>query len=349
MFTLRRRRTLACLVLAGAAISSTAALAGGGAAAQAAARASAPSVAVARALSYLHRHQTKAGGFRVSSTAEQTPMTPWCVLAIAAAGYSPTSWHVAGGRSPIAYLQSVDLERYATSMSGSAANGPAFYAKVILAYSAARQTALIGRAGSKRIDLVAKLLRYRDSSSGRFTPRLHGAGNAAAVNTTTWAIFALKAAGRAATARAKAVAWLKTQAAGSGGFSWTPGGAVDVDSTATAVQALRAGGVSSSAGVVRRALSYLRTQQRAGGGFVSGFAGSTNTESTALAIQAIIAAGGHPSSASWRKGGKSPLDYIRAHQAASGLIYHLGHIAGDAPLMTSAQAVIALCGEPFPF
>jgi prenyltransferase beta subunit len=267
-------------------------------------------------------------------------MTPWCIMAIAAAGQAPTAWHRAGGRDPLAYLQSLDLQRLAQSMSGASANAATFYAKVIIAYDAAGRRSLVGRAGSHRIDLVTRLLAFQDAS-GRF------AANGAEVNTTTWAILALKAAGRGTAQRARAVTWLRAQAAPNGGFSWNQSGAPDTDSTAAAVQALRAGGVPASATVVRRALSYLHAQQIPGGGFISGFGSSANAESTAWAVQAIVAAGQDPAGAAWRKAGRSPLDFLRSLQSPSGAFYHFGRVL-SAPLLTTSEALIALQRRPFP-
>jgi len=295
---------------------------------------------VSRALGYLRAHQSAAGGFFVGRSAEQPLMTPWCIMAIAAAGQSPASWHRAGGRTAIDYLQSLDLQRLAQSMSGSSANAATFYAKIIVAYDAAGRRGLIAHAGKRRVDLVLELLAFQDAS-GRFS------ANGAEVNTTTWSIIALKAAGRAAAQRTRAVAWLKTRAAANGGFSWNQGGAPDTDSTAAAVQALRAGGVASSSSVIRRALAYLRSQQAANGGFASGFGSSANSESTAWAAQAIVAAAQNPGGAAWRKSGNSPLDYLRSRQAPSGAFYHFGRVL-SAPLLTTSEAIIALQRRPFP-
>jgi prenyltransferase beta subunit len=294
---------------------------------------------VNKALTYFHQCQTKAGGF-LAKGSTQAEMTPWVMMAIARAGQSPASWREPGGRTPVQYLQSLDLERMALKQSGSAANVPNFYAKAIIAYKAARQAGLIGRAGSKRIDLVAKLLAYQDHS-GRFTTARGGGGNYAAISTTTYAILALKASGRSAGARAKAVAWLQTQASPSGGFSYMSGGAVDVDSTAAVIQALRAGGVGSTAAVIQDGLRYIRQRQQANGGFTYAMGGGTNVESSAQAAEAAIAAGENPESSAWRNAGKSALDYIRSKQTSSGLFYHLGTTVAT-PLLTTAQAVIAL-------
>jgi len=302
--------------------------------------AGAASSPVSKALTYFHKCQTKAGGFTVSGSS-QAEMTPWVLMAVARAGQNPAAWRKSGGRTPVQYLQSLDLERLALAQSGSTANAPNFYAKMILGYKAARQTSLISRAGSKRIDLVAKLLAYRDPSTGRFTTSKGGSGSYAAVNTTTYAILALKAAGRGASARAKAARWLTGQAVSSGGFPFMPGQTVDVDSTAAAVQALRACGVSSGSAVIRDALSYLRQRQQSNGGFTYAMGGGTNVESSAQAAEAVVAAGQNPESSSWRQSGKSALDYIRSKQTASGYFYHLGTTTAT-PLLTTAQAVIAL-------
>jgi type IV secretory pathway VirB2 component (pilin) len=297
------------------------------------------SAPVSKALKYLHGRQTKAGGFSVSGSSA-AEMTPWVMMAIARAGQNPATWKKPGGRTPVQYLQSIDLEKLARSQSGSAANVPNFYAKAILGYKAARQPSLVRRAGSKRIDLVAKLLAYQDSS-GKFTTAADGNGNYASISTTTYAILALKASGRASAQRAKAVAWLRGQAAPSGGFSYMPGGPIDVDSTAAAIQALIAGGVSRGAAVIKDGLGYIKGRQQASGGFTYAMGGGPNVESSAQAAEAVIAAGQKPGGSAWRTGGRSALDYIRSKQASSGLFYHLGTTVAT-PLLTTAQAIIAL-------
>ncbi|MBM3146967.1 MAG: hypothetical protein FJ000_03625 [Actinobacteria bacterium] len=196
------------------------------------------------------------------------------------------------------------------------------------------------------MDLVDKLLAYRDPASGRFTTAAGGKGSYAAISTTTYAILALKAAGRASNARARAAQWLRTQAHSSGGFSWNPGGSPDVDSTGAAIQALRAGGVSSSSGVVRSALKFMKGKQQPGGGFAYDFGGSV-LESSVLAIQGIVAAGQDPEGAAWRRGGKSPLYYLRTMQARDGSFYHLGRISAT-PLLATSYAVMGLKKKKLP-
>lgn len=295
------------------------------------------STAVRKAVKYLRSTQTKAGGFTAKGSTPSS-ITPWVVMAAKAAGQKPASWHRTGGRNPIQYMQTLDIDALATATSPR--NPPNCYAKYILAYKAAGYTSLIRRAGKKKIDLVSRLLRYQNASTGRFTTSVGGSGTYASVNTTAYAILALKAADRASSARAKAARWLREQAASNGGFSWNPGSTPDVDSTGAAVQALRAGGVSASSTVIKQALRFLRSKQQRDGGFAYATGGST-VESSALAIQAVVAAGQNPSSTAWRKNGRSPLVYIITRQAKNGSFYHTGRLSAS-PLLTTSYAVMGL-------
>jgi hypothetical protein len=329
MMLIRPRRLLAVLVI-------VAALA---AIVQAAGAAGARAASVPRALSYLHAHQTKAGGFS-GSRQLQAWVTPWCVLAIRAAGQSPASWHKSGGKSPIQYLQSVDLQAVATGNTSQAGNAANYYSLLITAYKAAGQTSLITTAGSKHVNLVAQLLAYQ-KSDGRFS------ANSADVNTTAWAIMALRASGSATAARARAVAWLQKQASGNGGFSYKQGGSPDADDTAAVVQALRAGGVSSTSAVIRHALLFLRSQQLSNGGMAYAFGASATAESTAWTVQAVVATGGNPAGSSWKKGGHTLTGYLNGMQASSGAFYHAGRLLAT-PLLTTSQAIVALKRRPYP-
>lgn len=300
--------------------------------------------AVKKALKYFKSRQTKAGGFTTKGMT-QAHITPWVVMAIRAGGQDPAKWRKTRGHTPIQYMQSIDIQRLATGSSATE-NPPATYSKYILAYKAARKASLIRRAGKKRIDLVNKLLAYQNPSNGRFTTSTGGSGSYAAISTTTYAILALKASGRASSARAKAVRWLRGQASSDGGFSWNPGGRSDVDSTGAVVQALRAGGVSASSSVIRDALKYMRSKQQRDGGFAYDYGGST-TSSTVIAVQGIVAARQNPTSRSWRKSGKSPIRYLLGMQARNGSFYHLGRLTAT-PLLSTAHAVMGLRKKSLP-
>ena len=184
-------------------------------------------------------------------------------------------------------------------------NAPATYAKFILAYVAAGRSDLVSHAGSGSINLRTKLLSYQDLSDGHFSPL--DPGMYAAVNTTTWAVLALKAIGETGSDFTGAVAWLKQQQGADGGFPSEPGDADDVDDTAAAIQALRAGGLGTGSQVVTDALAYLHARQRADGGFPDYPSdGRSYAESTAWVIQALIATGQDPQS--WNKGSHTPVD-----------------------------------------
>jgi iron complex transport system substrate-binding protein len=312
--------------------------------------ANAQSVATAKqkALSYFHSKQSAAGGFSASSSGQTASLTPWVVQAIAAAGKDPSTFKKSGGKSPIAYLQSLNIDSQATSGSGTTRNPAAFYAKMIVTYRAAKVSSLISTAGSKHVNLVKRVLAYRNSKSGCFTTSSGGSGSYAAVSTTTWAVLALKAAGYGSSQLATSASWLKKQQASSGGFSYTPGGSPDTDSTAAAIEAMRAGGVSSSTSAIKRAVSYLHSQQKANGGFTTGQGSTTNAESTAWAVQAIRAVGQSPTAASWTKSGKTPIAFMLSLQASSGAFYHYGTTLAM-PLGTTAQVVVALSGKKYPF
>lgn len=301
---------------------------------------------VSKAVSYFRTSQLTSGGFGASGQAATT--TPWVVQAIAAAGGNASTFKRSGGKSPIAYLQSLDIAAEATGGSATSSNPADFYAKMIITCHAAGVSSLMSTAGSGHIDLVAHLLAYQNSQSGAFSPTPGGSGTYAAISTTTWAVIALRAAGRRSAQLAAPVSWLASQQASDGGFSFTPGGSVDPDDTAAAVEALRTGGISASNTTIERALSYLHSQQMSNGGFTSGMGGTTNAESTAWAVQAIRAVGQNPAGASWKKGGKTPIGFLLGLQAGSGAFYHYGTTLAM-PLLTTSQVVVALSGKTYPF
>lgn len=298
---------------------------------------------VTRALDYLHAAQGSSGQF------QDAGYTPWAVIAIAASGENPAgaAWR-RGGKTPMDYLQSLDLASYATqSATGNAA---AYYAKMILAYVAAGRRGQITAAGAGKVNLVGKLLAFQ-RGDGRFCPA-PSAPSIAAVNTTTWAIIALSAAQTGQSSVGSAVSWLRAQQLSDGGFSSNAKDAAaglpsDVDDTSAAIEALVAGGVSPGADVLKSARAYLRGAQRSDGGFSSDDNGSyTYSESTAWAIQAIIALGQSPDSSAWVQNGRTPQSALTALQAANGAFQHKkGTLA--LPILSTTQALTALAGKSF--
>ncbi len=263
---------------------------------------------VTRGLDYLHARQSASGGF------EDPFYTPWCILAIRAAQESVTAdaWTI-DGKDPFTYMNG--LNHPAVAASGTVSNIPSYYSKTILAYVAAGKRDRIYAAGSPPVDLLSKLYEYRHDD-GHFSLAASNP-DAAAVNTTIWAILAMNAAGVTGDRVDTAVAWLRAQPAG---------------------------GVSADADVIQNALGFLRGAQRADGGFPNFLTdGYTYAESTAWAIQAISAVGQDP--ASWTVGDNNPVKALKALQPVPGPGY-FEHRSGKvaSPLLTTPQAIIALSG-----
>lgn len=303
---------------------------------------------VTKALDYIHARQVASGGFAASGGMDGPGITPWAVLAIVAGQERPTAWNT-GGKDPIDYLQSLNLENTARSSP----NPPAYYAKAILAYAAAlADPIIIQNAGTPRINLLEKLNTYRSDVDGHYSPDTAGDRRLYDVSTTTWALLALVAAGQSPDGDFVPAtrAWLTAAQNEDGGWGIQTGSNSAVDQTAAAVQALVAAGTSPSNPAVQRALGFLDAAQRSDGGF--GYALSdvrSNAESTAWTVQAIIAAGEKPTDARWVKGGRQPLSYLRSLQRANGSFAHRTGDTGKSAMMSTTQSLIALAGRAFPF
>lgn len=300
---------------------------------------------VTRALDYIYARQLASGGFAASGGVDSPGITPWAVLAIVAGKERPTAWDK-GGKDPLDYLQSLNLETTARS----SLNAPAFYAKVVMAYAAAGRAELIYNAGTPRIDLLDKLLAYRNDD-GHFSPATSGDRSLWDVSTTTWALIALRAAAQSDGNVSSARAWLVAAQHADGGWGLqTADAGSTVDQTAAVVQALVAAGADPEDAVIQRALGFLDAAQRSDAGF--GYSLSdvrSNAESTAWAVQAIIAAGEKPTDARWVKDGRQPLDYLRSLQRANGSFAHRKGDTGQSALMSTTQSLIALAGRAFPY
>lgn len=310
--------------------------------APAAATAAEPDAAVARALDYLHAQLKDNGGFATNSSTGDLGVTPWAVLALCAAGYDPTSWGP-GPDGLIGALAGIDLAREATVGAGRL-NPPAFYAKTILALTAAGRADLVHGAGNPRVDLVEQLLSFRNESTGNFS--LSTANPTVAdISTTNWAILALSAVGMKPDAVAAASAWLKSVQGPDGGFAFQTGGIEDVDDTGAAMQALLAAGWARDDPSLVRACAFLRTHQNPDGGFPSWVTDVKSTaESTAWVLQALNALGEDLNA--WKQN-NDPVGYLLSLQQDNGCFAHRsGQVA--TPLMTTPQAVLALSGRSFP-
>jgi energy-coupling factor transport system substrate-specific component len=292
--------------------------------ASAIARPAATSGAISRAVVFLRGAQKADGGFGGAKGQRSSELySAWAAMGLAAAGRDPLGYKRAG-RS---VLDAIRGEASTLEDTGDVE-------RTILALRACGVSTHAFPGG----DPVLKLLRAR-SSDGSFG-RL--------VNITTFAIFALRAAGRSASDPVVRVAgrWLEAQQNKDGGFGFAGKGASeDVDDTAAALQGvIDAGGRGSP--VVARTVSYLRRAQNPDGGYAQRAGSESNAQSTAWAAQGLIAAGQNVNRVK-RQGGRSPLAYLETLLAPDGSVRY-SRTSTQTPVWVTAQALTALAGKPFP-
>jgi energy-coupling factor transport system substrate-specific component len=271
----------------------------------------------ASAEAWLRSAQNPDGGFGTEPGGDSSPeLTGWAVLALEGAGSHPKSIS-SGGKSALTYLRSTASE---VTTTGD-------IERTILALSAAG----LDPARFNGRDLVRRLLARR-GSDGSWSGQ---------VNPTAFGVLALDAAGRRS-GNSRSAAWLRANANPDGGWGFSAGASSDPDSTGAVLQALKAAGGGSAA--IRGGVAYLRANQRAGGGFaISG--GPVNAQSTAWAVQGLLAAGQAPSR--FRRGGRSPLDYLASVQARDGHYRYSGS-SDQTPVWVTSQALLAASGRAFP-
>ncbi|HEX5310114.1 MAG TPA: prenyltransferase/squalene oxidase repeat-containing protein [Solirubrobacteraceae bacterium] len=278
---------------------------------------------VSGGVAYLRDAQNADGGFGAEPGQRSSELfSAWAAIGLAAAGQDPVA--LRGGGSSV--LDSIRAEAGTLQGAGD-------LERTILALRACGASARSLPGG----DPVARLLGYRagDGSFGRL------------VNLTAFAILALRAAGESAgsTAVNGAARWLAHQQNPDGGFGYAARGtASDVDDTGAALQAVVAASVPDGP-VVSSAVGYLQHAQNSDGGYPQERGGLSNAQSTAWAAQGLIAAGRNPSSV--RRGGRSPLDYLRSLAAANGSVRYSAESA-QTPVWVTGEALAALAGKPLP-
>jgi energy-coupling factor transport system substrate-specific component len=273
-----------------------------------------------RTVRWLAAAQNADGGFGADAGATSTPLhSSWAALGLAAAGRNPRDVR-RGSRDALSYLR---------AHPPRAGADPGDLSRSILAYRAAGVTAR-DQVG----DLVGR--RRRD---GSFAGR---------VNTTSFAILALRAARRSTRDPVvrSAGRWLARQANPDGGFNFAGrGGGSGVDDTSSAVQALAAAGRRNTT-TVRRAASFIVRRQNPDGGFPLAPGGGSNAQSTSFAIQALVAAGRDPERIR-RGGSRDPLAYLRSLIEPSGAVRY-SRTSRQTPVWVTSQALLALARKPFP-
>jgi hypothetical protein len=284
---------------------------------------------VPEALDWLRAHQASDGGFAGDfDDSSSLSATMEAVFAIVAAGEDPAGW-TQDGNTPISFME---------SRAGDALRTPGDTAKLILAVVAAG----LDPRDFGDLDLVGSL-------EESFAGDRYGGAEAGNVFAQSLAILALRAAERPIPPGA--VDWLVGVQIEDGSWSWngdTTPGSGDSNSTALAVQALRAAGGRESA--VDEALDYLQGIQNEDGGFPyqkpSEVGTDTDANSTAYVIQALLATGNDPSSDAWAQGGNTPVEALSALQQEDGAFAWQAAVPGENYLAT-AQAAPALAGASF--
>jgi energy-coupling factor transport system substrate-specific component len=257
-----------------------------------------------RATSYLLEAQNADGGFGAArGQASSGLYTGWAALGLEAAGHHPADVRQ-DGKTLLDYLRTAP------------ASDPGARARTILALAAA---------GEDTSALAAELDKSRNAK-GAYAGR---------VNTTAFAVLALKAAGGSGIRRS--ADWLATQQNADGGFNFAgKGGQSGIDDTSAPLQALVAAGGHRKA--VKRAARFIARRQRPDGGFPLNPGGTSNAQSTAWAAQALVAAGRSPAKA---------LGYLRGLTAPSGAVRY-SRTSTQTPVWVTAQALQAFARKPFP-
>ncbi|HEX4691271.1 MAG TPA: prenyltransferase/squalene oxidase repeat-containing protein [Solirubrobacteraceae bacterium] len=275
------------------------------------ARADALAQAARSSQSWLLRVQNADGGWGSAPGAASSGLyTGWAALGVAAAGTNPRD---AGSPSVVAWLQ---------SHPGQLTDLGAISRTVLVL----RAAGVRARVGSR--DLVAAIA-SRQRRDGSFQRR---------VNTTAFAILALRAAGRGGPGVRRAATWLAGQANADGGFNFAGrGGPSGADDTGAALQALVAAGRRGTP-AVRGAARWLAGHENRDGGFPLQPGGVSNAQSTAWAVQGLIAAGRSP---------RRALAFLRSLTTRSGLVRY-SRLSSQTPVWVTGQAVMALARKPLP-
>ena len=272
-------------------------------------------------VAYLRRAQNADGGFGGAPRVGSSQLyTAWASIGLAAAGTNPARV-TRSGHSLLAYI---------TAHAGQV-HDVGDLERTILALRAGNASTRIGGR-----DLVSELVGHR-SSNGSFGGQS---------NLTAFAILALRAAGRhqGDATISSAASWLARQQDSDGGFNFaTRGRTSGIDDTADVVEALVAAGRGSTTG---RAVGFLLSHQGSDGGFPLNPGGPSNAQSTAWAAQALVAARRNPDRVH-RRGGRSPLAYLRSLMQADGSVRY-SRTSTQTPVWVTSQALAAVARAALP-
>jgi hypothetical protein len=276
---------------------------------------------VSDALDYLRGEQTTdgdIGGFGPSA---------WVVMAVVAAGEDPRDWRLdAASPSIVDYLE------------GNAASAALVtdYERMIMAIAAAGEDP----SDFGGVDFLGLVEGAYDGTQ---------IGDNTLLNDDYWGVVCLTAAGVSQNDPiiTNTVAFIKDNQNDDGGWSWGVGTGSDVDMTADAIMALVAAGEGETSKMITDGLAYIKSTQMDNGGFESW--GATNADTDSRGIMAAVAAGQNPISDAWQSGtGNDPVDDLLKSQQSDGSFHWQSGIPGMSVPQTTAAAIQALLGEPFP-
>jgi prenyltransferase beta subunit len=282
-------------------------------------------LAVRDALAYLRGLQTPHGSVDGINSMR-------ALLAVTAAGEDGRAWRTAGGASLTDYVLAETVAYDNAGLAG-------------------RATAALVYAGENPY-LAGQ--RNLPALTASFYVTATGAYDAYAYLTNhALALWGLAAAGQPVPPAA--VDWLLAQQNADGGWPWAGGLTSDSNSTAVAIQALVACGLTGAHPALQAATSYLRGIQSPDGGFPwdSAYGDDSDANSTANVIQALFALGNHPQRGwAWAQVStdglsiRKPTDRLLDLQCAEGAVEWMPGFGSD-PLAT-IEAIPALMGVSYP-
>ncbi len=266
------------------------------------------------ALQWLKTQQNSDGGYGSPNSA--APGSVESLLAIGANHYKAAEWKLTPTSSSLKDYIDGNATSYITNASSAGKLG----------------------VGSQKSSLTyqatwPKPSTYYNSSTGIYQ---NGAGPQA------WAILGALALGE--NVPPEAIDYLLSLADANGGWAWSAPFDRDTNTTALAIQALRAAGRTPRLPQVQKALDFLHQAQKNDGGFPFDPAYGSDTNSTAYVLQALYAIGEDPTSNSWKKNGNSPLDFLATAQLNDGSFEW--QVGQGSNLLATQQVIPALLGNP---
>jgi hypothetical protein len=286
---------------------------------------------ISAALAYLRSRQQLDGGVAGFGESSDPDSTIRAVLAMAAAGRSPSGMQSKDGQSPLDYLAG-QAAVYIRDATGVLFPGRAGMLLTAVAASDQDVTSFGG------IDLVGEIEATYQPTTGAYstTATQDWASGAASDLNQAWAILGMSAAGRPVPMTATAYLTGSQAEDGSWGFS-------DLDTTALAVTALiGSGNVAPHDSPILRALDFFRANQLPNGGWRPVWdTDPLNADTTGWVIQALAVTGYLPAAESWRAADGMPLKALSSLQKPDGSI---GGTYVNA--YSTAEAVFGLSGQP---